>query len=56
MGAGVLLRDGMARVHTFPDKLGRAAEMLAFEKTVRTAPRGIWALSYYRIRPSDDLH
>ena len=45
----------MARVFTFPDNRGRAAEMLSFEKTARTARRGIWALSCYRIRPSDDL-
>jgi hypothetical protein len=52
---GELLRDGMARVYTFPDNRGRAAEILSFEETARTARRGTWALSYYRIRPSDDL-
>ena len=52
---GVLLRDGMARVYTFPDNRSRAAEMLAFERTARTARRGIWALSYYRIRTANDL-
>jgi len=52
---GELLRDGMARVYTFPDNRGRAAEILSFEETARTARRGTWALPYYRIRPSDDL-
>ena len=52
---GELLRDGMARVYTFPDNRGRAAEMLAIERTARAARRGIWALSYYRIRTADDL-
>jgi endonuclease YncB( thermonuclease family) len=52
---GVLLRDGMARVYTFPDNRSRAAEMLAFEKAARNARRGIWALSYYRIRSADDV-
>ena len=52
---GELLRDGMARVYTFPYNRGRVPEMLSFEKTARTARRGLWALAYYRIRPSDDL-
>jgi endonuclease YncB( thermonuclease family) len=52
---GVLLRDGMARVYTFPDNRARAAEMLAFERAARAARRGIWALSYYRIRATDEL-
>jgi endonuclease YncB( thermonuclease family) len=52
---GVLLRDGMARVYTFPDNRGKAADMLAFERAARAARRGIWALSYYRIRSADDL-
>ena len=52
---GVLLRSGMARVYTFPDNRGRAAEMLAFEKSARAARRGIWDQSYYRIRTADDL-
>jgi len=52
---GALLRDGMARVYTFPDNRGRAAELLAFEKTARAARRGIWGLSYYRIRSVNDL-
>jgi micrococcal nuclease len=52
---GALLRDGMARVYTFPDNRARASEMLALEKSARTARRGIWSLPYYRIRTADDL-
>jgi len=52
---GALLRDGMARVYTFPDNRGRAAEMLALERTARAARRGLWAHPYYRIRAADDL-
>ncbi len=53
---GVLLRDGMARVYTFPDNRGKAADMLAFERAARAARRGIWSLSYYRIRSADELN
>ncbi|MBT5457904.1 MAG: thermonuclease family protein [Rhodospirillaceae bacterium] len=46
---GALLSAGMARVYTFPDNRGRAAEMLAQERAARGARRGIWNLRYYRI-------
>lgn len=46
---GALLRDGMARVYTFPDNRTRVAEMLAEERDARAARRGIWRLRYYRI-------
>lgn len=46
---GALLRAGMARVYTFPDNRGRAAEMLAEERAARHARRGIWSHRYYRI-------
>lgn len=52
---GILLTDGMARVYTFPDNRGRAAEMLALEKSAREARLGIWANTYYRIRTANDL-
>lgn len=52
---GRLLSDGMARVYTFPDNRARAAEMYALENTARAARRGIWALSYYRVRTPDTL-
>lgn len=51
---GALLRGGLARVYTFPDNRGKAAEMLTQERAARTEKRGIWALSYYRIRTADD--
>ena len=52
---GALLRDGMARVYTFPDNRARAAEMLELEQVARAERRGIWALAYYRIRNPSDL-
>jgi endonuclease YncB( thermonuclease family) len=50
---GALLNAGMARVYTFPDNRGRAADMLALERAARTARRGIWRHRYYRILNPD---
>lgn len=52
---GEMLRRGMARVYTFPDNRGRAAEMLALEREARAAQRGIWALPWYRIRDTEEV-
>ena len=52
---GKLLREGMARVYTFPDNRARAVAMLEHERSARKARRGIWALRYYRIRSVDNL-
>jgi endonuclease YncB( thermonuclease family) len=46
---GALLAAGMARVYTFADNRGRAAEMLALERQARSARRGIWSHSFYRV-------
>ncbi len=46
---GALLAAGMARVYTFADNRGRAGEMLALERQARTARRGIWSHSFYRV-------
>lgn len=46
---GALLARGMARVYTFRDNRGRAAEMLAIEAKARRAVRGIWGHPYYRV-------
>ena len=46
---GELLSAGMARVYTFADNRGRAAEMLALERGARAARRGIWRHSFYRV-------
>ena len=47
---GELLRQGMARVYTFPDNRRLAAEMLALEGAARAAQLGIWAHPFYAIR------
>lgn len=50
---GEMLRLGWARVYTFPDNRGLAAEMLALEREARAARRGIWANPYYFIVPPE---
>ena len=51
---GAMLSRGMARVYTFADNRGRAAEMLALEREARKAKRGIWANAFYRVRAVDE--
>ncbi len=46
---GALLKQGMARVYSFPDNRSRIAEMLALEQEARTAKRGIWNHPFYAI-------
>ena len=50
---GILLARGMARVYTFPDNRGRAAEMLSRERQARAARRGIWGHPFYRVLTPD---
>ncbi len=50
---GEMLRQGMARVYSFPDNRGRVDEMLALERAARQERLGIWALEYYAIRNPD---
>ncbi|MBM3525842.1 MAG: thermonuclease family protein [Alphaproteobacteria bacterium] len=52
---GAMLRQGMARVYTFPDNRARAREMLAIETEARTNRRGIWAHPYYAIRTPESV-
>ncbi|MBL8630326.1 MAG: thermonuclease family protein [Rhodospirillaceae bacterium] len=47
---GEMLRQGMARVYTFPDNRKLAGEMLALEAEARKAKRGIWAHPFYAVR------
>jgi endonuclease YncB( thermonuclease family) len=47
---GEMLRQGLARVYSFPDNRALIAEMLALETAAREARRGIWALGFYRPR------
>ncbi len=53
---GQMLSRGLARVYTFADNRGRAAEMLAAERAARAAGRGIWAHRFYRILRHDRTH
>lgn len=46
---GAMLVRGLARVYTFPDNTGAAAEMLALEAQARDARVGIWAHPYYAV-------
>ena len=52
---GALLSAGMARVYTFADNRGRAAEMLAAESAARRARRGIWGLRFYQVLSTEEL-
>lgn len=53
---GALLRDGMARVYTFPDNRAVADLMYAEEKAARAAKIGIWRHPFYRIRTPDEAN
>lgn len=50
-----MLREGLARVYTFPDNRACAELLLATEGEARNAARGIWAHSFYAIRDASDL-
>jgi micrococcal nuclease len=52
---GLMVRQGAARVRTWPDNARRAAQLLAFEREARDAKRGLWALDHWRVRGLDDL-
>jgi endonuclease YncB( thermonuclease family) len=52
---GLMIRQGAARVRTWPDNARRAARLLAFEEEARAAKRGLWSLDGWRIRQLDDL-
>lgn len=46
---GLMVREGAARVRTFPDNARRARALLALEEEARSANRGLWALPDYRV-------
>jgi endonuclease YncB( thermonuclease family) len=50
-----LLRQGMARVYSFPDNREAVAELLAAERAARADELGIWAHPYYRLRAPEQL-
>jgi len=51
---GELLRQGLARVYTFPDNRRGAPAMLALEREARDARRGLWADPFYAVRTPAD--
>lgn len=53
---GAMLRDGMARVYTFPDNRAVAEPMYAEERAARDAKVGIWRHPFYRIRTPDEAN
>lgn len=51
---GHLLRDGFARVYTWPRTATGSRDMLDLERTARANRRGIWSERFYRIRNPDE--
>lgn len=52
---GLAVRQGAARVRTYPDNAKRARRLLAMEDEARAAKRGLWAEEHWRVRGLDDL-
>ena len=52
---GLVARQGLGRVRSYPDNSVRARKLLAFESEARAAKRGLWAESHWRVRTLDDL-
>lgn len=52
---GLAVRQGAARVRTYPDNAKRARRLLAMEAEARSAKRGLWAEDFWRVRGLDDL-
>jgi len=52
---GMLVRQGAARVRTYPDNARRARRLLALEAEARDAKRGMWGEAHWRVRGLDDL-
>jgi len=53
--SGLAVRQGAARVRTYPDNAKRARRLLAMESEARAAKRGLWAEAHWRGRGLDDL-
>ena len=51
---GEMLRQGMARVYSFPDNRAVVGDMLALERGARDARRGIWGHPFYALRDAAD--
>jgi endonuclease YncB( thermonuclease family) len=52
---GRLLRQGWARVYTFPDNRALVPQMLAAEREARAAGSGIWRHPFYAIRTPESV-
>jgi endonuclease YncB( thermonuclease family) len=52
---GWLLREGWARVYSFPDNRALIGEMLAAEREARAAGRGIWGHPFYAVRTPESV-
>lgn len=52
---GLVARQGLARVRSYPDNSTRVRRLLALESEARAASRGLWTDSHWRIRTLDDL-
>jgi len=52
---GLAVRQGAARVRTYPDNAKRARRLLALEQEAREARRGLWSEHFWRVRGTDDL-
>lgn len=52
---GFQIRQGCARVRTWPDNAARASELLALEAEARAASRGLWATPYYALRRPQEM-
>ncbi len=52
---GLAVRQGAARVRTYPDNAKRARRLLALEQVARAGKLGLWAEDYWRVRALDDL-
>ncbi|MBL4800339.1 MAG: thermonuclease family protein [Emcibacter sp.] len=45
---GEIIKNGMARVYTFPDNRAIVPEMMRYEQMARQRNLGIWAVDYYQ--------
>ncbi len=52
---GLAVRQGAARVRTYPDNAKRARKLLTLEDEARRDKRGLWVEDYWRVRALDDL-
>jgi len=52
---GEMLRQGLARVYTFPDNRACVGELLALEAAARAEGLGMWGLETYRINQADEI-